>query len=281
MRRVVRIQAIDHGIPLSCSDPPEKFARIISVLAHAEQVDLQGHIDLFAVSAQLRHLFLVNVVRSRKPDHIRMGKIEKSPSLQRLPGLSTVPPQIVRIVRPLPAKRRVDPVPEIVLSEDQIFNGIGLKKPQKGLPERVEIFHLQSQMNFNIIFVLPLQIKDRVHIALKLRRQHFNRADISTGIHLRRVVRKAKDLQARLNGIFNVFSLCAVSMAAAPCMCVIVSDHRAVSSVRDDTAVCTAPGKHSRPAPFAQPRKMQTPGAACSAPGKSRSPVPLIIYFNR
>ena len=90
----------------------------------------------------------------------------------------------------------------------------------------------------HVSLVFPLQIEDRIDVVLELGREHLDGAHKPVRIYLRRVIGEAEDLEAGLDGIFHVLSLRAVGVPAAPCMGVIICDHRIVSPfifVRSDS----------------------------------------------
>jgi hypothetical protein len=99
------------------------------------------------------------------------------------------------------------------------------KEPQKRLPECIQIFYFQSQTDLYVVFVFPFQIQNGIHIALQILGLHFDGAHESAGIYLRRVVRKAENLETCVYSVFHIFPLCAVRMVASPGVGVIVCDH--------------------------------------------------------
>ena len=79
----------------------------------------------------------------------------------------------------------------IVLSHNQIFTGIRRQKVQQRFEMGGIVFRLHADVNFNLPGVLPLQIRQRGKIVLRLAGRHAEKGHIAIGERIGRVVRKA------------------------------------------------------------------------------------------
>ena len=169
MFRPVGIRPVNHGISLPGSDLPEASVGIVSGLPHSQQIHFQGNIPLFAKTAQGGHLFLVDGGISVVIDEVRMREIQEFPGLKPFPALAAVEHQVFRSVSRLSVVAvSLIFIADKVLSQKQVFDGIGFDQAQIGLPEFRIVFRLQTQMYLNVIPVLPAQTENCVHIVLQL-----------------------------------------------------------------------------------------------------------------
>ena len=69
------VRPVNYGIAFSCNNSPKLLTWIISVFAYTQEINLERHVDLFAVLAKRGHLLFIYFFRPRVPDHIRVSKI--------------------------------------------------------------------------------------------------------------------------------------------------------------------------------------------------------------
>ena len=136
MVRPVGIGPIDNQVSFLRRDPPEGLTGIISVLAHAQEVELQRDATLPAKAAERPHLRLIEGRISAVIDQVRVGKIEKPACLQGLPALTAIRAQVVL---PVPGHAVVGTplfilIADIMLAQQEVFNRVGLDQPQISLP---------------------------------------------------------------------------------------------------------------------------------------------------
>ena len=167
--RPVGVGAVDNGISFLGGDLPEGVAGVAAVLADTEEVYFQWDVLFFAVPAQLAHLPLVEGGVAAVIDEVGMGEVDEFPGLQGLPALAAVEEQICVVVSGLSVVAvALVLVVDVVLAQQEVFDGIGLQKAQESVPDLRIVFRLKSQMDFDVIAVLVAEPQDSIHIVFQL-----------------------------------------------------------------------------------------------------------------